>query len=83
MQGMLTATDLNIFVVRLLRKSGNITVGNCKCGCDLYGCDTWLLKPEVNRLKVYQHKVFRTIFEPKKNNNGGGRLEKTALWGAL
>jgi hypothetical protein len=39
----------------------------------LYGCETWSLTlREEHRLRVFENKVLRTIFGPKKNEIVGG-----------
>jgi len=42
----------------------------------LYGCETWLLTlREESRLRVFEIRVLRKIFEPKRNEVIG--MEKT------
>jgi hypothetical protein len=39
----------------------------------LYGCETWSLKlREEHRLRVYESRVLRRIFEPKRDEVTGG-----------
>jgi hypothetical protein len=43
----------------------------------LYGCDTWSLTlREEHRLRVFENRVLRRIFGPKRGSDG--RLEETA-----
>jgi hypothetical protein len=38
----------------------------------LYGCETWLLTlREEHRLRVFENRVLRRIFEPKRNKITG------------
>jgi hypothetical protein len=47
----------------------------------LYGCETWSLAlREEHRLRVFENRVVRKIFGPKRDENG--RMEKVAQWGA-
>ena len=40
----------------------------------LYGCETWSLTlREESRLRVFQNRILRRIFGPKKDKNGEGR----------
>jgi hypothetical protein len=44
----------------------------------LYGCETWSLTfKKKHRLKVFENRVLRRIFGPKRDDNG--RMEKVAL----
>jgi len=47
----------------------------------LYGCETWSLTlSEEHRLQVFENRVLREIFGPKREEvSGGWGLEKTAL----
>jgi hypothetical protein len=39
----------------------------------LYGCETWSLKVrEEHKLRVFENRVLRRIFEPKRNGVTGG-----------
>jgi hypothetical protein len=39
---------------------------------DLYGCETWSLTPrEENRLRVFENRVLRRIFGPKRDEMTG------------
>jgi hypothetical protein len=39
----------------------------------LYGCETWSLIPrEEHRLKVFENRVLRRIFRPKRDEVAGG-----------
>jgi hypothetical protein len=31
----------------------------------LYGCETWSLTPEEHRLRVFENRVVRRMFEPQ------------------
>jgi hypothetical protein len=43
----------------------------------VYGCETWFLTVrEEHRLRVFENRVLRRIFGPKREE-GAGRLEKT------
>jgi hypothetical protein len=43
-----------------------------------YGCETWYLTlREENRLRVYENRVLRRIFGPKRDKTTGG-WKKTA-----
>jgi hypothetical protein len=43
----------------------------------LYGCETWsLILREEHRLRVFENRALRRIFEPKRNEVTGG-------WGKL
>jgi hypothetical protein len=47
----------------------------------LYGCETWLLTlKEEHRLRVFENRVLRRIFGPKRMNNR--TMEKISQWGA-
>jgi hypothetical protein len=37
----------------------------------LYGCETWILREE-HRLRVYENRVLRRIFKPKRDEVTGG-----------
>jgi hypothetical protein len=40
----------------------------------LYGCETWSLTlKEVNRLRVFENRVLRRIFGPKREEDGSRR----------
>jgi hypothetical protein len=44
----------------------------------LYGCETWsLILREEHRLRVYENRVLRRIFKPKRDKDNG-RMEKIA-----
>ena len=44
----------------------------------LYGCETWLLTLwEECRLRVFENRVFRRVFGPKRDRVTGG-MEKAA-----
>ena len=47
----------------------------------LYGCETWSLTlKEECRLRVFENRILRRIFEPKKDDNGEwGRLHNEKL----
>ena len=47
----------------------------------LYGCETWSLTlREESRLRVFENRIQRRIFGPKKDENGeGGRLHNEEL----
>jgi hypothetical protein len=39
----------------------------------LYGCETWFLTlREEHRLRMYENRVLRRIFEPKREEMAGG-----------
>ena len=39
----------------------------------LYGCETWSLAlREECRLRVFENRILRRIFKPKRNENGWG-----------
>jgi hypothetical protein len=39
----------------------------------LYGCETWSLTlREDSRLKVFENRILRRIFGPKRDENGSG-----------
>jgi hypothetical protein len=38
----------------------------------LYGCKSWYLTLRRNRLRVYENRVLRRIFEPKRDEVTGG-----------
>ena len=41
-----------------------------------YACETWILKETVkNKLKVFERKVLRKIFGPKKERDGIWRIK--------
>jgi hypothetical protein len=43
----------------------------------LYGCETWsLISREEHRVRVFENRVLRRIFRPKKDEVTG--IEKTA-----
>jgi len=37
----------------------------------LYGCETWLTLREESRLRVFENRVLRRVFEPKKDEVTG------------
>jgi hypothetical protein len=42
----------------------------------LYGCETWSLTPkEEHSLRMFENKVLRRIFEPKRDEVTGGWRE--------
>jgi hypothetical protein len=42
---------------------------------DLYGCETWSLSQrEEHRLRVYENRILRRIFEPKREEVAGGSI---------
>ena len=44
----------------------------CLCGVVLYGCETWLLTlREEHRLRVFDNRVLRRIFGPKRDGVTG------------
>jgi hypothetical protein len=44
----------------------------------LYGCDTWsLILREEHRLRPFENKVLRRIFEPKKNEIVGSWRQRS------
>jgi hypothetical protein len=48
----------------------------------LYGCETWSLTlREEHRLRVFENRVLRGIFGPKRDEVRRG-MEKVAHWGA-
>jgi hypothetical protein len=52
----------------LLSKNLKIKIHNYHLPVVLYGCETWLLKlREERRLRVFEKRVLRRIFEPKKD----------------
>jgi len=43
----------------------------------LYGCETWLLTlREERRLRVFENRVLRKIFCPKRDEQGSGETTK-------
>jgi hypothetical protein len=41
--------------------------------CEIYGCETWsLILREEQRLRVFENKVLRRIFGPKREEMLGG-----------
>jgi hypothetical protein len=46
---------------------------NHKFACSLYECETWSLTlREKHRLKIFEKRVLRGIFRPKKDKKVGG-----------
>ena len=54
----------------------------------LYGCETWSLR-EKRRLRVFENRVLRRLFGPKRDevigewrklHNAGGKIEKNEIW---
>jgi hypothetical protein len=46
----------------------------------LYGCETWsLILREEYRLRVFENRLLRGIFRPKRDE-ATGRMEKTAKY---
>ena len=44
----------------------------------LYGCETWsLILREERRLKMFENRVLRTIFGPKRDEVTGEWMEET------
>jgi hypothetical protein len=49
----------------------------CNFACFLYGCETWSLKlRKVRRMRVFENRVLRRIFEPMRDEVRRG-VEKT------
>jgi hypothetical protein len=45
----------------------------------LYGRETWSLTlSEEHRLRVFEDRVLRRMFGPKRDGRGDGRMEKTS-----
>jgi hypothetical protein len=71
---MLTTIQCRNLASRLLSK--NIKINMCRTinlPVVLYECETWSLTlREGHRLRVFQHRVLRRIFEPKRDKVTGG-----------
>jgi hypothetical protein len=49
-----------------------VCVQNCNYACCLYGCGTWsLILREEHRLRVFENRVLRRIFGPKRDEVTG------------
>ena len=57
---------------------------NCSFSVVLYGCETWslILRVGGNRLRMFENRVLRKIFEPKSDEVAGGwrRLHNVELY---
>jgi hypothetical protein len=56
----------------LLPKNKDLGIQNYNFTCFLYGCETWSLKlREEQRLRVFENRVLRRIFGPKRDKATG------------
>jgi hypothetical protein len=65
--------DAESFVFQFaIQKFKNYDIQNCNIACCLYGCETWSFTlREERRLKVFENKVLRIIFGPKRDEVTG------------
>jgi len=60
-----------------IQKYKDQDIQNYNFACCLYGCETWLLTlREERRLSVFENRVLRIIFGPKRDEVARG-VEKT------
>jgi hypothetical protein len=60
-------TDLYCRIIEFLDRPGTLTI--LKCIPVLYGCETWSLTlREEYRLRVFENRVLRRIFGPKRDD---------------
>jgi hypothetical protein len=76
-RGMLGAIQQNLLPFSLLYKNINIKIYNSVIlPVTLYGCETWSITCwKKHRLKVFNNRMFRKIYGPKKDKVMG--MEKT------
>jgi hypothetical protein len=56
----------------LVKNSKNENIQDYNIACGLYGCETWSLTlREEHRLRVFENKVLRGIFGPKRDEVTG------------
>jgi hypothetical protein len=65
---------LNILSSRLIQRLQIKIYENVILPCVLYGCETWSLTlREEHRLRVFENRVLRRIFGPKREEDGSRR----------
>jgi hypothetical protein len=76
-EGNSSATLIFLFIIYFTKKDKNVQILSCimlfLLYMVLYGCETWsLILTEEHRLRVFENKVLRRIFGPKRDDVTGG-----------